>query len=295
MDWNALKLFYTVAQQRSLNKAGQELLISHTTVFRHLNAFETDIGVRLFERLKGEYELTEAGEWMYEKVQSISSHVNEIERRLVGFDQQLSGEVIVTAPSSFAYHFLPHYLAELHELQPSIKVTLLVTNEVLNMAERKSDIALRVTSSPPETLVGRKVRTIKWGVYASQEYLQKNEPPKSVEDLHIHKLISAIGHLQTSPGFSWIEKQRHLNINQRSNDLIAMAGLAMAGHGLAFLPDDLAQPGLQRCFDFSKAGENHLWILTHPDIRKVERIKIVMRFLGQRLAEEPGLCPANFE
>lgn len=65
--------------------------------------------------------MTEAGEWMYEKVQSISSNVNDIERRLAGFDQQFSGDVIVTAPSSFAHHFLPHYLAEFHELQPSIE------------------------------------------------------------------------------------------------------------------------------------------------------------------------------
>jgi len=60
--------------------------------------------------------------------------------------------------------------------------------------------------------------------------------------------------------------------------------LAQSGQGLTVLPDDLAQPGIERLFTFEPAKDNQLWILTHPDLRKVERIKLVMKFLAQALA-----------
>ena len=51
------------------------------------------------------------------------------------------------------------------------------------MTNRHADIAIRVTSKPPEHLVGREVRRIKWGLYTSQNYLDKFGQPKQTEDL----------------------------------------------------------------------------------------------------------------
>ena len=284
LDWNALKIFIAIAHSGTLVGASVSLRMSHSTVYRRLNDFEEQVG-RLFERLNGSYELTELGEEMLLIGQSITHSFEDIERHIAGKDTQIKGIVRITAPSSFSYTCLPRHLAELSKLYPDIQVELLVTNLELNMTNRLADIAIRVTSSPPEHLVGREVRRIKWGAYASEDYLSKHGKADSLMDLKNHRLIGAMGSLRSHPAFSWLDKKYALNIGQRTDDLVAMSCLAESGHGLALLPDDLARPGIKRLFTFEQGGENQLWILTHSDLRKVERIKVVMKFLATALAD----------
>ncbi|NRB41690.1 MAG: LysR family transcriptional regulator [Pseudomonadales bacterium] len=284
MDWNALKVFIAVADSSTLAGAARALNMSHSTVYRRLNDFEAQVG-RLFERVNGRYELTEVGDEMLVHSQRISCSFEDIERDVVGKDRQLKGVVKITAPSSFSYNELPRHLLELNKLYPDINVELLVTNQELNMTSRHADIAIRVTDSPPEHLVGREIRRIKWGVYAHQYYLDEHGKPNTLNDLEQHSLIGATGLLGTHPAFSWLDKKHSSNITQRTDDLVAMAYLAKNGCGLAFMPDDLKQPELERLFTFEAGKENQLWILTHPDLRKTERIKVVMKFLAEALSE----------
>ncbi len=259
------------------------LVFCLSTAYRRLNDFEESIG-RLFERINGSYELTEIGEEMLVYAQRISNSFDDIERQVAGKDTQPNGVVKITAPSSFAYNYLPNLLAEFNRLYPDIQIELLVTNLELNMTNRHADIALRVTKSAPEHLVGRPVCNIKWGVYASQGYVSSHGLPRNLDDLANHRLIGATGTLRSHVAFSWMDKKYPRNIGQRSDDLVAMSLLAQSGNGLAFLPADLQRPGIERLFTLEPAGENTLWILTHPDLRKVERVKIVMKYLAAVLA-----------
>ena len=289
MDWNDLKLFHTVAEQRNLANAADVLELSHTTVFRRLKAFETDIGSRLFDRIHGRYELTETGTRLLVRTRAMSGIAEEAAREISGNDCAASGEVVITAPRSFAQIFLPEYLLEFSKLYPDIAVTLLVTSEELNMSARQADVALRVTKSPPDYLVGRKLLNINWGIYGGRVYLQRFPKPCSVEEMAGHTVIGVRGKLLAKEGFTRLEKQKGLHIPLRTDDLTAMSALAAAGHGLALLPDDLCCGDLERCFTFEQAGRNNLWILTHPDMRHVERIKIIMRFLSDKLRGEKRL------
>ena len=285
MDWNVIKIFTAVAHSRNLVAAATSLGMSHSTIYRRLNDFEEEVG-RLFERLNGNYELTELGENMLVRAQHITHSFEDIERDIVGMDTQLKGVVRITAPSSFSYHILPNYIAKFNEKYPDIHIELLVTNLELNMTNRHADIAIRVTSKPPEHLVGREVRRIKWGAYASQNYLDKFGQLKQIEDLEQHSLIGAAGSLRSHKVFLELDQSHSFAIQQRTDDLVAMSSMACSGLGIAILPDDLAQPGLERLFTYEQGNENQLWVLTHPDLRKVARIKEVMRFLNDVLSSD---------
>jgi len=284
LDWNALKIFIAVAHSNSLVGAAESLGMSHSTVYRRLNEFEEQVG-RLFERLNGRYELTEIGEEMLGHAQRISHSFADIEREIAGKDTRPKGTVRITAPSSFSYNELPKHLVELSKLHPDIQTELLVTNSELNMSNRLADIAIRVTPSPPEHLVGREIRRIKWGVYAAPEYLLQRGCPENLEGLQYHKIIGASGALNNHPAFQWLDKHHARNVISRCDDLVAMSYLSQSGLGLALLPDDLMLSGIERLFTFEQVKTNQLWVLTHPDLRKVERIKIIMRFLATALSE----------
>ena len=292
MDWNRFKIFLAVADTKGLVAAAEHLNISHTTVFRQLKALESDIGTRLFERVGGAYQLTTAGERFYGKLRLMSAIVEEATTDVSGQDHIAEGKVVITAPSSLAHKFFPEYLNAFYQIHPQIQITLLVGETELDMSARKADIAFRVTKSPPENLVGKKILSIPWGVYASQHYIEDYGIPHNIQQLKGHKYIGAEGKLANHEVFRKIESLAGLTSTTRTDDISAMPLLALTGHGLGFFPYDLGDESLEKCFTFELAEQNSLWVLMHPDLRKLERIKVVSQFLTSKLQNDVRITPA---
>jgi len=286
MDWNALKLFLAIADSGTLTGAASTLEVSHSTIFRRLNSFEDEIGGRLFERLSHGYELTPMGEELLVEAKKIAASFDDMERQIVGKDIQPKGTVKITAPHNIAYRYLPRYLTEFNLIYPEIKIELLVSNLEFNMTNRQADIAIRATPSPPEHLVGRMIRVINWSVYASEAYKEKNGYPINIEQLNEHVLIGATGRMKNLPAFIWLEKKLSAQIKIRCDEMVSMAAFVEQGHGLAILPDDQQRPEIKKLFRFETGEQSNLWLLTHPDLRNVERIKLVMKHLTKAFAEE---------
>lgn len=289
MDWNALKVFLAIAGNGSLAGAARELGVNHSTVFRRLNSFEQAIGGRLFERLGQGYRLTSLGEELLGAAQDIGASFDDLERHIIGKDFQPRGLVKITAPNNIAYRYLPRYLADFNRQYPDIRLEILASNLEFNMNNRQADIAVRATPSPPQHLVGRLLRVIKWGVYGSPAYGRDTELPRTLDELATHRLIGAAGDMRQLPGFVWLEKNLADQIHSCCDDLVTMSYLAESGQGLAVLPDDQQRAGIVRLFDFEPGGTSDLWLLTHPDLRHVERIRRVMQFLTSAFAAEPLL------
>lgn len=285
MDWNSMKVFLAVAEHSNLIAASKALKMSHSTVFRRLQSLEEKVGSHLFERENGIYQLTELGEQLSQLGQSAANSFDDIERHIIGRDKSPQGSVKITSPTSFAYTHLPFLLEEFKHLHPQIKLEILVSDQEINMRNRNADIALRVTAAPPEYLVGRQIQENKWAVYASNKYLAEKGRPLVLADLSEHEFIGAAGHLANREAFTWLQKKHADNVVFRSDDLVTMSHMAGAGLGLALLPDDLKTSRIERLFTLKAAPANKLWVLTHPDLRKVERIKIVMKFLSQSFAK----------
>ena len=91
------------------------------------------------------------------------------------------------------------------------------------------------------------------------------------------------------PAFAWQDKLFSGQVITRSDDLTAMSYLVESGQGLAFLPDDQSRPELIKLFEIGDGFTSDLWLLTHPDLRNVERIKLVMQYLSQAFANEHNI------
>jgi DNA-binding transcriptional LysR family regulator len=288
MDWNAIKVFRAVCETGSLVRAAERIGLSHATVFRHMSALEEQVGTRLFDRIKGRYVLTDAGVQMHEISGDIVRSFDEIDRRVVGRDETASGVIRLTAPRSFSDTVLPRYLAEFTGAHLEISVELLVSNQELSMSDRSADIALRVTNDPPDFLWGRRVLSIDWAIYAGPAYLEAKGALTSLEELREHKLVAPAGNLARHPAFETILTEDQPLTAVRCDDLTTMASLAAGSHGIALLPDDMRRPDLVRCFTYRPAVPNALWILTHPDLRDLRRISLLMGFLSKAFRRDPS-------
>jgi DNA-binding transcriptional LysR family regulator len=173
IGWNDLEVVLAICRAGSLSGAARQLGNNHSTVFRKLNAIEKRMGVRLFERLPTGYEMTEAGEAAMHYAERIEGEVHALERDLLGRDTRLRGKIRVSAPEGPTILILPSLLAEFRRQHPEVTVDLVMGLDAADLSRRETDIAVRVTRRPPETIVGRYVCDFNFGIYAAPSYLKR--------------------------------------------------------------------------------------------------------------------------
>ncbi len=279
MDWDDLRYFLAVAQARSLQGAARRLGVNHSTVFRRINRFEDTVGARLFERLTDGYQLTAAGDELLAHAARVGEEIDLLQLKVLGKDYRPSGKIRLTAPDNLAYEYLPRYLTAFSKRYPEITFELVVGAESLDLTRREADVAVRATTNPPPHLVGRKVFSLQWYYYAAKPYLRRHGWPEGSQQLAGHRLIGADGALRRIPAFRQLEAERADDIVMTCSTLNAMSAMAAAGHGIALLPDDQAKSTLERLFSCTPSFVSEIWLLTHPELRRTERIRLLMDHL----------------
>jgi len=288
LDWNELNVFLTVAREKSLAGAALKLGVTHSTVFRKINALESTVNIKLFSRHSGGYRLTEIGCEVLTYVENVASQIDGLNHLLDNRNSETQGKVHITAPHNLAYNFLPSYFHEFNEIFPDISINIMVSNEEYNLSRLEADMAIRATHQPPENLIGRKILSLRWSAYASVKYIEENGRANSLDDLNKHLLISSDKTLSSLAAYQWIED----NINPttiivRCNDLMSMSAFAESGVAIAFLPDDQAKPELQRLFELPADIVSDIWMLIHPDMRQCKRLIVLRDFLIEKFRNDP--------
>jgi DNA-binding transcriptional LysR family regulator len=289
-DWNDVQVFLAIARGGSLAAAARAMKVNHSTVFRRLNAFEDALGVRLFERLPSGYALTPEGESIRAEAEAVEGNIHALERKIAGRDFALRGDIRITTPHGLAIGFIAQYLPDFIARYPGIRIEIAASDSDFDLNRREADIALRATTQPPEHLVGRQVASLCWWVYGGVTYIERMGRPAGMDELVQHRVIGADAAFQRLPIFAWLQKNVPDDaIVARAGDLDTMAALAREGVGLALLPSDQHLPDLQRLFPVEPRFTGQLWLLTHPDLRHVARIKAFMEFISERLRNDPRL------
>ena len=178
MDWSDLRIFLALARRRSVRAAGKLLAISHSTIARRIDIFEGRLGVRLFDRQATGYTLTTAGEDLLKTAERVEEDIDGAERRLVGQDGRLRGEIKVTMPDALATHLLMPDLATFATTYPEIELEVIFSYDALDLEHREADVAIRFVPpgrSPPDNLLGRRLAGVAQSVYATPDYLRRHD------------------------------------------------------------------------------------------------------------------------
>jgi DNA-binding transcriptional LysR family regulator len=263
--------------------AARSLALNHSTVFRRLGALEAQIGVRLFERFRDGYTATAAGEEVIALAGRIDADVTAIERRLAGQDLRPSGLVRVTTTDTMVDVLMP-MLASFHSAHPEIALELAASNAIFNLSRRDADVAVRPAVEPPELLVGRRVATIAFALFASTDYLKRRPVRLPLEQHDWAAPDDTLAHLNVA---QWINATiPPERIVLRTGSLVTLQAAVRAGMGMAPLPCYLGDTDatLRRIGPAMAEFDAGLWLLTHPDLRRVARIRAFMDFMAPALA-----------
>jgi DNA-binding transcriptional LysR family regulator len=265
-QWDDLKLFLAVAKKGTLTAAADELGSNVATLHRRLKSFEESFELSLFEKGPRGYRLTSAGEQLLSHAEEIEESIFTAFRAVVGHDQQATGEVRITLPQAMVSLMTPH-LVDFSAQFEKIRVILLPDDGLLDL-ERRTDVAFRFTSQPPETAVGRNLADIAWCRYTSKD-------TKGLEINHV------------------TQKQQEAVSEKEIMQVQGVAGMLTA------LKNSAAQ-GLLPCFvgdldpELRRAGEpfdakHQLWLLIHADLKRSARVRALLDFVVPRLLAQKNL------
>jgi DNA-binding transcriptional LysR family regulator len=286
LDWNDVQFFLAIHRAGTLAGAARALKVEHTTVGRRLGSMERSLGAKLFVRTPDGFHLTKMGEEIVPLAERAEALLLQIERIALADDDRAEGNVRITTSESFA-GLLGRWLAELRTKHPRITVELLTGNDRLDLTRREADIAVRFAPTLEGNLVSRRVATMGWAPYASRDYVAaRGSLPKS-GDLSGHDVIGFNESLSQVPGALWLaERSSNANMVLRSGSLPAACNAAVGGLGIAVIPCFLgdAEPSLVQVLPAIE--ENRIaYLVVHPDLARVARVRVVLAFLVERFAE----------
>jgi molybdate transport repressor ModE-like protein len=282
-----LRLIRAIGATGTLTGAARSLKVDHSTAFRRLGTIEARLGAKLFERARDGYTSTSAGEMVIAAGSRILAELTELEQRLAGEDLRPSGVVRLTTTDTLVDVIMP-VLAELRAAHSGIVVELVVANSFLTLTKREADIALRPAVAAPEWLAGRRLAAVATAPYASAAYLARSGK-KTVQKYDWLGFEDSLSHLRSA---RWVSANLPKEqIVLRADSLYALRAAAVAGLGVAALPCYLADPvaDLRRVTAPLPNMEGSLWLLTHPDLRRVVRVRTVLDFLANALSRRRGL------
>ncbi|PHQ24023.1 LysR family transcriptional regulator [Marinobacter guineae] len=284
--WDDLQIVSAIADTGTLSGAGRRLGISHATVFRRLTNLENQLGVVLFERSRTGYTPSAAGEDLFAVARRVQADITGVERRLAGKDLKLSGTLRVTTTDTLFAGLLATPFEKFRADYPDIKLEVVISNQVHSLSKREADIAIRPTGKPPETLVGRRVGVIRQSVYGQRHHWQHERVP--LDTLTGHQWIGPDNHMGNRALETWMAR-KGLNefCNYRVDSMLGMQTAAQSGAAVAVLPDYLgnSDPELCRLTDPIEELDIPLWILTHPDLKRVKRIRAFTQVIGEELRQ----------
>jgi len=288
LEWNDLSVILAVCRQGSLSGAARVLGYNHSTVFRKISAIEQKTGVRFFERLPDGYRMTEAGESALRTAERIEAEVHALGREVLGQDMRLQGKVRITSPEGMSATLLPQMLRAFHQRHPDVTFDVAGGHGAFDLGRREADIAIRATSRPPDTALGRKVCEFRFALYASPDY------PKLDEDIPLaeHDWCMIPDTIEWLVPLVW---KKVLYGERRvvfaSGATMPVVNAARSGLGLTMMPcyvGDLMD-GLARVSGLIEPLTLELWVLTHPDLRHTARVKVLMQYLYEMLGEQADL------
>ena len=286
-----LKTFITVIDSGTLSAASVHLGQTTSGVSRALSRLEDKLATSLLTRTTRRMELTEEGQLFLERARAILGAMEEAEETIRIRRQKPAGRLCVDAASPFMLHCVVPHMAEFRAMYPEIRLELSSNDQIADLIEHRTDIAIRIGALADSTLHARPLSSSPLYVLASPDYLEQHGTPQTPEDLAAHSLI---GFVQYEQGNQWPLRHANGNSWQIAPSISATSGetlrqLALNGQGIVCLADymtrdDIAAGRLVKVLEDSYVGYcQQIHAVYYRNTQLAQRISCFLEFLQQKL------------
>ena len=247
-NFNDILAFLAVAQERSFTRAAAKLGISQSALSHTITGLEARLGLRLLTRTTRSVSPTEAGERL---LLTVGHRFEEIETELQALSElreKPAGTIRITATDYAADTILWPKLAKFLREYPAIKIEIIIDYGLTDIVAQRYDAGVRSGEQVAKDMIAVRIGPdMRMAVVGAPSYFAHRSQPKKPQDLNDHSCINL--RLPTHGGlYAWeFEKDgRELKVRVEGqlvfNGTFQMLNAALAGFGLAYVPEDLAQP-----------------------------------------------------
>ncbi|WP_395606960.1 LysR family transcriptional regulator [Pseudomonas sp. B22129] len=279
MNWDDARVFLAVCRETTSRGAARVLGVDQATVGRRINALEKSLNATLFLRTSEGYVLTAVGEAALLSVEKMEHSALDLERQIQGLDDRLTGTVRVSTTDSMAIDFLIPAIASLHDQHPDVRVQLDASTQLISLAKREADIAVRNSRPDNPDLIARRIARWPVGLFASQGYIDRHGVPEPGSLFAGHDLVVYQPHLQHQKDMTLVcEPLGHGRIVAALSSSLLVRRSIAAGLGIGEIPVHSGErDGLVRLWpERTRPLPYDVWLVTHADLRHTARVRVVI-------------------
>jgi DNA-binding transcriptional LysR family regulator len=247
-----LLAFLAVGRERSFTRAAAQLGVSQSALSHTIRALEARLGVRLLTRTTRSVSPTEAGERL---LQTIGPRLDEIDGELAAlsdFREKPAGTIRITAADHVADTILWPKLMKFLRHYPDIKVEIAIDASLTDIVAHRFDAGVRNGEQIAKDMIAVRISPdMRMAVVGTPSYFGKRSIPRRPQELIDHLCINL--RLPTHGGlYAWEFEKGGRELKVRVDGQLVfnrtgqMLNAALAGFGLAYVPEDLAQPHVSK-------------------------------------------------
>lgn len=288
LNWDHIRYFIAVADHGSVSRAARSLGVSHATILRAIARLEGSLQIRLFDHARTGYKLTDDGMVILRHARGMEGEVQQLQIQARARDAVPAGKLNLAVPDQTLFDYMPllHRFTTNH---PNIAITLKQATvlEPDDFLRQEVDVLLLISNDAPETMVGRQLGKLRFGVYSYRGMDNAGDD----EGQWIHWTLPG----GTATG-TMNQQQTHIQrllgspvrqvLDAGNHD--RAVGAIRAGMGMGLISENGATPDMEKVPVTGNLPEWGLWCLTHPDFRHAARVYAFMRFLADTLCADNG-------
>ena len=239
LDLEDLQTFVEVADAGGVSPAARRLGVSKSIVSRRLVRLEAELGAQLLARTTRGAALTEAGVTLREHAVRVCAEI-DLARETILPAGDLRGRLRIAAPLSFGPTHLAPVLAQLALRHPRLHVHANYSDRFVDIVGEGFDCAVRVGYLSDSNLIARRIGPIHGTLVASPAYVRERGAPETPDQLLAHECL-----VQGTETWRFVDADKTIAVHPRgrfkADNGAALAAAAVAGLGIAALPDFLTQ------------------------------------------------------
>lgn len=251
IDLNNIRTLIVVARERSFTRAAAQLRVSQSAVSHTIRGLEEKLGLRLLTRTTRGVSLTEAGERLLAKIGPYFDGIDAELAALGELREKPAGTLRITAHDHAANTIIWPKLSKLLPDYPELTVEVLINYAFIDIVAERFDAGVRLGDQVAKDMIAVRIGPdMRMTVVGSPAYLAGKALPQSPRDLTVHSCINL--RLPTHGGlYDWefAKDGAHLQAQVLGQAVFSTTPQVMTavleGYGLAYVPEDLAQPHIQ--------------------------------------------------
>jgi len=290
LDIEELRTFVEVADAGGVSPAALRLGVAKSIVSRRLARLETELGVQLLARSTRKTALTEAGATFRDYAARVCAEM-DVAREAILPAGALRGRLRVAAPLSFGpTHFAP-LLAEMARRHPELHVQTCYSDRFVDLIAEGYDCAIRVGYLQDSNLMARCIGPINTRLVASPRYVQTHGAPQSPDELIAHEAL-----MKGTEAWQFMDGNKVISVRPqgrfKADSGVALVAAAVAGLGVAYLPDCLTYDGIasgalvpiMTDYPPPPAGA---YVVRPPGQHPAQKIRVLTELLIEYFGESP--------